>query len=70
VYSEKKNIFVLGRLEQPRQKKNLLHWHDKPIKPIKEEPLSFVHFESPFTSVSTITWGHPSLVSLGTNELK
>jgi hypothetical protein len=34
------------------------------------QSLSFVHFESPFTSVSTITWGHPSLVSLGTNELK
>jgi hypothetical protein len=22
--------FVLGRLEQPRQNKNLLYWHDKP----------------------------------------
>ncbi len=32
----------------------------------KEGPLSFVLFESLFTSVSTVSWGHPSLVSLAT----
>ncbi len=32
--------------------------------PTKEEPLSFVLFESPFASVSTVSKGHPSLVSL------
>jgi hypothetical protein len=32
--------------------------------PTKEGPLSFVLFESPFTSVSTVSRGHPSLVSL------
>jgi hypothetical protein len=30
----------------------------------KEGPLSFVLFESPFTSVSTVSMGHPSPVSL------
>jgi hypothetical protein len=37
---------------------------NKPIEPTKEEPLSFVLFESPFTSVSTVSRGHPSLASL------
>ncbi len=36
---------------------------DKPSKPTKEGPLLFVFFESPFTSVSTVSRGHPSLVS-------
>ncbi len=56
--------FVLGRLEQPRQDKNLLFRHDKPNKPTKEGLLSFVLFESPFTSVSTVSRAHPSLGSL------
>jgi hypothetical protein len=29
-----------------------------------EEPLSFVLFESPSTSFSTVSRGHPSLVSM------
>jgi hypothetical protein len=58
--------FVLSRLEQSRQNKNLLNWHEKPNEPTKEGPLSFVLFESPFTSVSTVSRGHPSLVSLAT----
>jgi hypothetical protein len=41
-------------------------YHGKPNKPTKEGPLSFVLFESPFTSVSTVSRGHPSLVSLPT----
>jgi len=36
VYGEEKVYFVLGRLEQPRQDKNLLYWHDKPKEPTKE----------------------------------
>ncbi len=56
--------YVLGRLEQPRQEKSLLYRHDKPNKSTKEGSLSFVLFESPFTSVSTASRGHPSLVSL------
>ncbi len=61
MYGEK-TYFVLGRLEQPRQDKNLLYGHDKPNETIKEEPLSHVLFESPFAPVSTVSRGHPSLV--------
>ncbi len=56
--------FVQCRLEQPRLNKNLLYRHDKLNEPIKEGSLSIVLFESPFTSVSTVSRGHPSLVSL------
>jgi hypothetical protein len=49
--SEEKKYFVLGRIEQPRQTKNLMYQHDKPNEPTKEGPLSFVFFEFPFTSV-------------------
>jgi hypothetical protein len=46
---------TVGRLyiKQPRQNKNLFHQHDKTNELTKEGPLSFVLFESPFTSVST-----------------
>jgi hypothetical protein len=54
----------VGWLEQPRQRKDFLYWHDKHIKLIKKGPLSFVLFESPFTSVSTVSRGHRSLVTL------
>jgi hypothetical protein len=46
------------------QNKNLLYWHNKPNEPTKKGPLSFAFFESLFTSVSTVSRGHPSLVSL------
>ncbi len=36
----------------------------KPNEPTKEGPLSFVLFESPCTSVSTVSRSHPSLISL------
>jgi hypothetical protein len=50
----------MGLLERPKQKKNLFYYHDK-----LNEPLSFVLFEFPFTSVSTVSRGHhPSLVSV------
>jgi hypothetical protein len=59
VYTGRKNIyFVLGRLEQPRQNKNLLYRHDKPDELAKEGLFSFVHFEPPFTLVSTVSRGH------------
>ncbi len=60
----RKKYFVLGRPVQPRQNKNVLYWPDKPNEPIKEGPLSFALFESPITSVSTVSRGQPSLVSL------
>jgi hypothetical protein len=59
----KKKYFVVGRIQQPRQNKNLLYRHDKPNEPNKEGPLTFVLFESPFTSVSTVRRSLPSLVS-------
>jgi hypothetical protein len=62
----KKKKFCTDRLEHMRQNKNLLYRQDKTSEPTKEEQLSFVLFESPFTSVSTVSRGqpHPSLVSL------
>jgi hypothetical protein len=59
----KKKYFELGRIEQLRREKNILYLHDKPKEPTKEEPLTCVLFASPFTSVSTFSRGHPSLVS-------
>jgi hypothetical protein len=41
-----------------------LYQHDKPNEPTKKGALSFVLFEYPFASVSTVSRGHPSLVSL------
>ncbi len=56
-----KKYFVLGWPEQPRQDKSFLYRHDELNEPTNKGPLSFVLFESPFTSVSTISRGHPSL---------
>jgi hypothetical protein len=47
---------------------NLLYRHYKPNEPTKKEPLSFVLLESPFTSVSIVSMGHPSLISLVTSR--
>ncbi len=62
-----KKYFVLGHLGQPRQNKNLLYRHDKPREPTKKGPLFFVLFKSPFTSVSTVSRGYPSLVETEVN---
>ncbi len=59
-----KTYFVLGRQEQPKQNRNLLYRHEKSKEPTKKGPLQFVLFECPFTWVSTISRGRPSLVSL------
>ena len=57
--------FVMGQPKQPRAEQNsIVPRHDKPNEPTKDGPLSFVLFESPFTSVSTVNRGHPSLVFL------
>ncbi len=51
--------FVLSRLEQPRQDKNLLYRHEEPNEPTKR--ISFICIlESLFASVSTVSRGHPS----------
>jgi hypothetical protein len=62
----RKKIFCIGpTIAAKAEQKFLVHyWHDKPNEPTKEVPLSFVLFESPFSSVSTVSRGHPSLVSL------
>jgi hypothetical protein len=41
-----KNIFVLGRLEQPRQDKNQLYRHEKPNEPTKESRTDPFHLYS------------------------
>ncbi len=61
-------FFVLGRLEQARQVKNLLYRHDKTNEPTKGWPLSNVLRESPLDSVSTAGKCHPSLVSLESTQ--
>jgi hypothetical protein len=63
VYSEEK-IFCTGPTRAAKAEQNLFYLHDKPNELVKKGPLSFVFFESPFTSVSTVSRGHPSLVSL------
>jgi hypothetical protein len=69
VYGEENNILSRG-LEQSRQDKISTR---QPNEPIKEGPLLFALFESPFSSVSTVSRGHPSLVFLvifKTQEIK
>ncbi len=51
--------FVLGRLEQPRQNKN--RQATSPTNQLRKEPFHLYSLESPFTSVSTVSMGHPSL---------
>jgi hypothetical protein len=60
----RKNYFVLGQLEHSRQDKNLLYQHHELNEPTKEGPLSYVLLDSPFASASTVSRGHPTLVSL------
>ncbi len=61
-----KNVFLLRRLDAAKAgQKSLVYWHIKPNEPTKEGPLAFVLVESPFVSASTVSSGHPSLVSLG-----
>ncbi len=53
-------------LEQPRlNKKYLVPSRQAQSNKESQGPLSYVLFDSPFTSVSTVSRGHPSQVSLG-----
>jgi hypothetical protein len=54
VYCEK-NLFLLGRLQQPRQNKNLLYRQDKSNVSTKEGSHSYLLFETPFASVHQST---------------
>jgi hypothetical protein len=60
VYGEEQNILYIADQSSQGRIKFCLYWHDEP----NVGPLTFVLFESPFTSVSTISKGDPSLVSL------
>jgi hypothetical protein len=59
---EKKNFTGLTRAAKAGQKSLVLAQQAQRTKKV---PLSIVLFESPFTSVSTVSMGHPSLISLG-----
>jgi hypothetical protein len=64
LYGEEKNILYLADYRsQGMQNKNISYRHTKPRETTKIGPLSFVLFESPFSSVSTVfLW--PPLSSL------
>ncbi len=64
MYTVRKKIFFTGpnRAAKAEQKSLVPARQDQRTN--QEGPLSFVLFESPFTSVSTINRVHPSLVSL------
>jgi hypothetical protein len=64
VYVELKNILYWADQSSQGRIKALLDRHDKPNEPTKEGLFSFVLFEFPFSSVSPVSRGHPSLVSL------
>ncbi len=57
-------MFCTGLTEQQGQDKNLLYWHDEANEQIKEGPPSFVLHKSSFASVSTVSRGYRSLVTL------
>ncbi len=63
-----KKYLLLGRLEQLMQNESLLYRQYKPNEPTKKGPHSVVLVVSPFNSVSTVSRGHPSLVSLVVSE--
>jgi hypothetical protein len=57
-------MFCTGPTRAAKAEQNLVYRHGKFNEPTKEGLRSFVLFESPFTSVSTVSRGHPSQVSL------
>jgi hypothetical protein len=62
VYGEEKNVLYRNDYRAPKAEKNSCIGRDKPNETTKEGPLSFVFFESPFTSVSTVSRGYPALL--------
>jgi hypothetical protein len=62
-YGEEKMFCTVPTREDKAEQK-YLYRHDNPYEPTKEGPHTFVLFESPFNSVSTVSRGHLSLVSL------
>jgi hypothetical protein len=60
----RKIVFCTG-LTKAAKAEQKMYRHDQPNEPTKEGLHSNVLQESPFASVSTVSRGHPSLVSLG-----
>jgi hypothetical protein len=56
-----KKLFCTGPTRAAKAEQNIFYRHDKPNEPTKDGPLSFVLSESPYTSVSTVSRGHPFL---------
>jgi hypothetical protein len=63
MYVEEK-IFCTGPTRAAKTDKNLLYRHNKSNETTKEGLFSLALFESPFTSVATVSWGHPPFSSL------
>jgi hypothetical protein len=64
VYGGKNSLYCADWSGAAKAGQKPLIRQDKNNEPTKEGPPSFVLLESPFTSVSTVSRGHPSLVSL------
>jgi hypothetical protein len=62
VYDEE-TIFYTGPTRPAKTGQKSLYWDDEPNEPTKERLLSYVLLESPFASISTVSRGHPSVVS-------
>jgi hypothetical protein len=57
-------MFCTCLTEQPRQDTNLLYRLDESNEPTKEGPHSFVLYKSPIASISTVSRGHTSGLSV------
>ncbi len=61
-------MFCTGPTRAAKARQKSLELAQQIKEPLKERPLKFVLFESPFTSVLTFSRGHPSLVLLAATE--
>jgi hypothetical protein len=64
VYDEEKQIFCTGQTRAAKAGQKSLVLARRANEQTKEKPLSFALFESPFASVSKVSRGHPSIVSM------
>jgi hypothetical protein len=65
VYDEEKNILYWANWSSQDRKNISCNGTKSPTKETtKEGPLSYVLLETPIASVSTVSRGHPSLISL------
>ncbi len=59
VYGEEKIFCTIGRLEQPRQNKNLLYLHGKPNAPTKEGPFYLYSLSPHFPQFQQLAGANP-----------